>query len=71
MTVRNSTGDVIQFMFGGDGLDPTYMEGNHISFIYHQLSDELVSLAGCWLNSDVCFTLDRTKNFLDFILYLF
>ncbi|CAH1406139.1 unnamed protein product [Nezara viridula] len=28
MTVRNSTGDVIQFVYGGDGLDPTYMEGN-------------------------------------------
>ncbi|KAL1139349.1 hypothetical protein AAG570_006333 [Ranatra chinensis] len=28
MTVRNATGDVIQFLYGGDGLDPTYMEGN-------------------------------------------
>lgn len=27
MTVRNSTGDIVQFCFGGDGLDPTYMEG--------------------------------------------
>jgi DNA-directed RNA polymerase III subunit RPC1 len=25
-TVRNSTGDIIQFVYGGDGLDPTYME---------------------------------------------
>ncbi|XP_014244779.1 DNA-directed RNA polymerase III subunit RPC1 [Cimex lectularius] len=28
MTVRNSNGDIIQFLYGGDGLDPTYMEGN-------------------------------------------
>ena len=27
MTVRNSVGDVVQFMYGGDGLDPTDMEG--------------------------------------------
>nr|CAD7197843.1 unnamed protein product [Timema douglasi] len=27
MTVRNSIGDIVQFMYGGDGLDPTYMEG--------------------------------------------
>ena len=27
MTVRNSTGDIIQFLYGADGLDPTYMEG--------------------------------------------
>lgn len=26
-TVRNSMGEVVQFCFGGDGLDPTYMEG--------------------------------------------
>lgn len=25
-TVRNSTGEIIQFIYGGDGLDPTYME---------------------------------------------
>jgi DNA-directed RNA polymerase III subunit RPC1 len=26
-SVRNSTGDMIQFLYGGDALDPTYMEG--------------------------------------------
>ena len=25
-TVRNSTGEIIQVVYGGDGLDPTYME---------------------------------------------
>lgn len=28
MTVRNSMKDIIQIPYGGDGLDPTYMEGN-------------------------------------------
>ncbi|XP_041970102.1 DNA-directed RNA polymerase III subunit RPC1 [Aricia agestis] len=27
MTVRNATGDVVQFRYGSDGLDPSYMEG--------------------------------------------
>ncbi|KAJ2944679.1 hypothetical protein O0L34_g4036 [Tuta absoluta] len=27
MTVRNATGEVIQFKYGSDGLDPSYMEG--------------------------------------------
>lgn len=27
MTVRNSMGEIIQFNYGSDGLDPTYMEG--------------------------------------------
>lgn len=27
MTVRNSVGDIVQILYGGDGLDPTYMEG--------------------------------------------
>lgn len=28
--MRNAFGDVIQFEFGGDSLDPTYTEGKHI-----------------------------------------
>lgn len=27
MTVRNSVGDIVQFVYGGDGLDPAAMEG--------------------------------------------
>ena len=29
MTVRNSVGDIVQFLYGADGLDPTYMEGKY------------------------------------------
>lgn len=35
MTVRNSTGDIVQFCFGGDGLDPTYMEGKYKPIFFH------------------------------------
>ena len=27
LTVRNSEGYIVQFMYGGDGLDPAAMEG--------------------------------------------
>ena len=27
MTVRNSVGDIVQFVYGGDSLDPASMEG--------------------------------------------
>jgi hypothetical protein len=36
MTVRNSIGDIVQLCYGGDGLDPTYMEGKlqHKNILY-------------------------------------
>lgn len=33
MTVRNSVGDIVQILYGGDALDPTYMEGNILFII--------------------------------------
>ena len=27
MTVRNAMGEVVEFRYGSDGLDPSYMEG--------------------------------------------
>lgn len=32
LTVRNSVGDIVQFKYGADGLDPTYMEGKRTHF---------------------------------------
>lgn len=32
-TVRNAFGDVIQFEFGGDSLDPTYTEGEEFNIM--------------------------------------
>lgn len=36
-TVRNSMGEVVQFCFGGDGLDPTYMEGKDCPVSFTEL----------------------------------
>lgn len=36
-TVRNAFGDVIQFEFGGDSLDPTYTEGVLDDFFFNLL----------------------------------
>lgn len=43
MTVRNSMGDIIQFCFGGDGLDPTYMEGKDCPVDFPRVLDHVCS----------------------------
>ncbi|KAK7603430.1 hypothetical protein V9T40_003429 [Parthenolecanium corni] len=47
MTVRNSTGDVIQFRFGGDSLDPTYMEGNGYPVEFSRVYDNVRANLSC------------------------
>ena len=37
LTVRNSVGDIVQFMYGGDGLDPTDMEGKDKPLDYNRV----------------------------------
>ena len=37
LSVRNSVGDVVQFMYGGDGLDPTDMEGKDKPLDYNRV----------------------------------
>ena len=34
-TVRNSAGDVIQFLYGEDGMDATYVESQKIDTLRH------------------------------------
>lgn len=41
MTVRNSSGDVVQFLYGGDALDPTYMEGRDCPVEYRRVLDHV------------------------------
>ncbi|XP_018403555.1 PREDICTED: DNA-directed RNA polymerase III subunit RPC1 [Cyphomyrmex costatus] len=41
MTVRNSTHDIIQIPYGGDGLDPTYMEGKNCPVDYERLYEHV------------------------------
>ncbi|EEB15462.1 DNA-directed RNA polymerase III largest subunit, putative [Pediculus humanus corporis] len=41
MTVRNSMGEIIQFNYGGDGLDPTYMEGKDCPVNFQRTLDHI------------------------------
>ncbi|XP_067008979.2 DNA-directed RNA polymerase III subunit RPC1 isoform X1 [Anabrus simplex] len=41
MTVRNSVGDVVQFCYGADGLDPTYMEGKDCPVDFQRVLDHV------------------------------
>ncbi|KAL0272113.1 UNVERIFIED_CONTAM: hypothetical protein PYX00_005208 [Menopon gallinae] len=40
-TVRNSMGEVVQFCYGGDGLDPTYMEGKDCPVNFQRVMDQI------------------------------
>lgn len=41
MTVRNSIGEVVQFCYGADGLDPTYMEGKDCPVNFQRMLDHI------------------------------
>ncbi|XP_064097530.1 DNA-directed RNA polymerase III subunit RPC1-like [Macrobrachium nipponense] len=47
MTVRNSTQDIIQFKYGGDGLDPTEMEGSVGPIDLERLLDHIRAKSPC------------------------
>ncbi|XP_008558065.1 DNA-directed RNA polymerase III subunit RPC1 [Microplitis demolitor] len=41
MTVRNSAGDIVQVIYGGDAMDPTYMEGKDCPVDYKRVLDHV------------------------------
>ncbi|XP_034935802.1 DNA-directed RNA polymerase III subunit RPC1 [Chelonus insularis] len=41
MTVRNSVGDIVQIVYGGDAMDPTYMEGKDCPVDYKRVLDHV------------------------------
>ncbi|OXU26333.1 hypothetical protein TSAR_003123 [Trichomalopsis sarcophagae] len=43
LTVRNSTGDIVQVLYGGDAMDPTYMEGKDCPVDYKRVLDDVKS----------------------------
>ncbi|XP_049812819.1 DNA-directed RNA polymerase III subunit RPC1 [Schistocerca nitens] len=47
MTVRNSVGDIVQFLYGGDGLDPTYMEGKDCPVDFKRVLDHVRAKCPC------------------------
>uniref|UniRef100_A0A8C9XW94 DNA-directed RNA polymerase subunit n=1 Tax=Sander lucioperca TaxID=283035 RepID=A0A8C9XW94_SANLU len=47
LTVRSSTGDVIQFIYGGDGLDPAAMEGKDEPLEFKRVLDNMRAVYVC------------------------
>ncbi|XP_034186947.1 DNA-directed RNA polymerase III subunit RPC1 [Osmia lignaria lignaria] len=47
MTVRNSVGDIVQVLYGGDALDPTYMEGKDCPVDYKRVLDHVRAKSPC------------------------
>ncbi|KAI3365191.1 hypothetical protein L3Q82_010287 [Scortum barcoo] len=47
LTVRSSTGDIIQFIYGGDGLDPAAMEGKDEPLEFKRVLDNIRSVYTC------------------------
>ncbi|KAF7660180.1 hypothetical protein LDENG_00287920, partial [Lucifuga dentata] len=47
LTVRSSTGDIIQFIYGGDGLDPAAMEGKDEPLEFKRVLDNIRAVYMC------------------------
>ncbi|KAG5262768.1 hypothetical protein AALO_G00278690 [Alosa alosa] len=47
LTVRSSTGDIIQFIYGGDGLDPAAMEGKDEPLEFKRVLDNIRCVYTC------------------------
>ncbi|CAL9699297.1 unnamed protein product [Knipowitschia caucasica] len=47
LTVRSSTGDIIQFIYGGDGLDPADMEGKDEPLEFRRVLDNIRAVYPC------------------------
>ncbi|XP_077482360.1 DNA-directed RNA polymerase III subunit RPC1 isoform X1 [Stigmatopora argus] len=47
LTVRSSTGDIIQFIYGGDGLDPADMEGKDEPLEFKRVLDNIRAVNPC------------------------
>ncbi|KAG2462619.1 RPC1 polymerase, partial [Polypterus senegalus] len=47
LTVRSATGDIIQFIYGGDGLDPAAMEGKDEPLEFKRVLDNIRAVYSC------------------------
>ncbi|KYO27634.1 DNA-directed RNA polymerase III subunit RPC1 [Alligator mississippiensis] len=47
LTVRSSTGDIVQFIYGGDGLDPAAMEGKDEPLEFKRVLDNIRAVYPC------------------------
>ena len=51
ITVRNSMGEVVQFVYGGDGLDPAAMEGKDKPVDFHRVMAHIKVRVWGWIRS--------------------
>jgi len=41
LTVRSAMGEIVQFVYGGDSLDPAYMEGKDKPVDFHRVMEHI------------------------------
>ena len=70
MTIRTSTNDIVQFTYGGDSLDPIYLEGKDKPVDYDRIYqhvrakyryDNEYPLSGDEMNNFVCQQLEQDE----------
>ncbi|XP_037611285.1 DNA-directed RNA polymerase III subunit RPC1 isoform X2 [Sebastes umbrosus] len=72
LTVRSSTGDIIQFIYGGDGLDPADMEGKDEPLEFKRVLDNIRAIYACpdepaLSQNEVVLTADAIMKRTDFL----
>lgn len=72
LTVRSSTGDIIQFIYGGDGLDPADMEGKDEPLEFKRVLDNIRAIYVCpdepaLSQNEVVLTADAIMKRTDFL----
>lgn len=66
LTVRNSSGGIVQMKFGDDGLDPVDMEGNAKPINMDRTWSH--SVESTWDNSEACLTKDEIETYTHTVL---
>uniref|UniRef100_G3NCF2 DNA-directed RNA polymerase subunit n=1 Tax=Gasterosteus aculeatus aculeatus TaxID=481459 RepID=G3NCF2_GASAC len=72
LTVRSSTGDIIQFIYGGDGLDPADMEGKDEPLEFSRVLDNIRAIHVCsdepaLSQNELVLTADAITKRVDFL----
>ncbi|XP_067671207.1 DNA-directed RNA polymerase III subunit RPC1-like isoform X3 [Haliotis asinina] len=68
LTVRSSTGEVVQFVYGGDSLDPAAMEGNEKPMVFKRVMDHVRSVTMWDCHSDPSLTGKQLRDLTSQIL---
>ncbi|XP_071108022.1 DNA-directed RNA polymerase III subunit RPC1-like [Haliotis cracherodii] len=68
LTVRSSTGEVVQFVYGGDSLDPASMEGNEKPMVFKRVMDHVRSVSMWDCHSEPSLMGKQLRDLTDLIL---